>query len=152
MGYLRLTAFTLALLIGFSEPAFALQSHGPPEGHYVHQMAHVLFIAALSYLYWHTRRTQETSNRGWNCFQLFCLFLIFWNILAFTGHEVFEQLKDSDFIARDTWDARLAPPISFIKVLYYLTKMDHFLIVPALMAMVVSLRAFYLEAKGRHGQ
>ena len=146
MNRLRLTITMSALLLALAEPAFALQTHGAPEGIYVHQMAHVLFTAALAYLYWHTRRTQETTGRGWFYFQLFCLFLIFWNILAFTGHEVFEHLSDSDFIARDTWGARLVPPITFTKLLHYLTKMDHFLIVPALVALVLSLRSFYLDA------
>lgn len=140
--------FTLTLLLGLAERAMALQTHGAPEGLYVHQMAHALFIGALIYLYWHTRKTQETSGRGWKYFQVFCLFLIAWNILAFIGHETLEYLQDSDFLQRNTWDARLAYPISFKKILYYVTKMDHFLIVPALLALVISLRAFYLAAKG----
>jgi len=147
MNCLRLLTIIIITLLIHVDQAFALQTHGEPEGIYVHQMAHVLFSAALIYLYWHTRRTQETTSRGWFYFQLFCLFLILWNILAFTGHEVFEHLGDSDFIAKDTWGAKLAPPITFTKLLYYITKMDHFLIVPALMALVVSLRSFYLEAR-----
>lgn len=139
-----------ALLLTFfgAGDAQALQTHGAPEGRYVHQMAHILFMTALIYLYWHTRKTQETSSRGWKYFQLFCLFLIGWNILAFTGHEIFHHLRDSDFILKDTWQARLAAPISFTKMLYYITKMDHFLIVPALLALVMSLRSFYLETSG----
>ena len=138
---------TPILLLGSPENAAALQTHGAPEGIYVHQMAHVLFSGALAYLYWHTRKTQETSGRGWKYFQLFCLFLIAWNILAFTGHEAYEYLNEVDFLDRDTWNARLTYPLTFKKVLYYLTKMDHFLIVPALLALVISLRAFYLEAR-----
>lgn len=139
----------LVLLIGNAEHAFALQTHGPPEGIYVHQMAHVLFSAALIYLYWHTRKTQETSGKGWRYFQVFCIFLILWNILAFTGHEIYEHLSDADFIDRNSWGAQLVAPFTTKKVLYYITKMDHFLIVPALMALVVSLRSFYREVLGR---
>lgn len=141
-----LISTTLILVFCGAGDAMALQTHGEPEGIYVHQMAHILFMTALIYLYWHTRKTQETTSRGWNFFQLFCIFLIGWNILAFTGHETFGYLKDSDFILQDTWQARLSPPINFTKVLYYVTKMDHFLIVPALLALVISLRTFYLEA------
>ncbi len=129
------------------EPALALQTHGAPEGIYVHQMAHVLFSGALIYLFWHTRKTPETTGKGWRFFQLFCIFLIAWNILAFTGHETYEHLVDGDFLNRNTWDAQLAYPITFKKVLYYITKMDHFLIVPALLALVMSLRSLYLEAR-----
>lgn len=139
-----ISVFTV--LFGFAEKAMALQTHAAPEGIYVHQMAHVLFTTALVYLYWHTRRTQETTSKGWNYFQLFCIFLIAWNILAFTGHWLFAHLQNADFSMVDTLQARLAPPITFKKVLYYITKMDHFLIVPALIALVAGLRRFYLEA------
>lgn len=134
------------LLFGTPENAAALQTHAAPEGIYVHQMAHVLFMTALIYLYWHTRRTQETTSRGWKYFQVFCIFLILWNILAFTGHETYEHLHDKDFVLRNTRDSMLAHPLTFKKFLYYITKMDHFLVIPALIALVISLRTFYLEA------
>ena len=137
---------SLLLIFGASENAWALQSHGPPEGIYVHQMAHVLFTGALIYLYWHTRTTPVIASRGWRYLQVFCGFLILWNLLAFAGHEAFEQLAPSDFIDKGTWKEQLAGPVSSLKVLYYITKMDHFLNVPALLALVVSLRTFYIEA------
>jgi hypothetical protein len=148
MPFIRCTLLlTFWWLFGSVENAMALQTHGAPEGLYVHQMAHLLFIGALAYLYWHTRRTQETSGKGWKYFQLFCLFLIAWNALAFTGHSTYEHLEAGDFIDQNTWAAKLAYPITFKKILFYLAKMDHFLIVPALFALVISLRSFYLQAK-----
>src|SRR5690606_16026838 len=48
---------TVLLVLGQTESAWALQSHGAPEGIYVHQMSHLLFMGALAYLYWHTRRS-----------------------------------------------------------------------------------------------
>jgi len=138
---------TVWLLFGTVENAMALQTHGAPEGVYVHQLAHLLFILALTYLYWHTRKTQETSGKGWWYFQLFCLLLIAWNILAFTGHEIYKQMDAGDFIDQNTWAARIASPITLTKVLYYITKMDHLLVVPAVLALVISFRSFYLEAK-----
>lgn len=144
---LQITLFTFLLfLFGFAESAWALQSHGAPEGIYVHQMAHALFMASLAYLYWHTRRTQESDNNGWKYLQLFCILLFCWNILAFTGHEALKHLLADDFIGKNSWGEQLALPLTPIKVLYYITKMDHFLVVPALMALVVSLRTFYKQA------
>lgn len=130
-----------------ADSAWALQSHGAPEGLYVHQMAHALFMASLAYLYWHTRRTQELTSKGWKYLQLFCVLLFFWNVLAFSGHQALEHLSSTDFIHKNTWGERLVAPITFIKALYYITKMDHFLVVPALLALVISLRTFYLEAR-----
>ncbi len=143
-----LISLLFLLLCGAPDNAWALQAHGAKEGIYVHQMAHILFMAALAYLYWHTRRTQEPTDKGWKYLQIFCIFLFFWNILAFTGHEALAHLGSGDFAALHSWRERLVAPITPVKALYYITKMDHFLVVPALWALVLSLRSFYQEAKG----
>lgn len=117
--------------------AWALQPHGEPEGMYVHQMAHILFSAALLYLYLHTRRTPDLVSRGWRYLQLFCLLTIAWNITAFVGHYVFTL--HSQRAADGATD--------IVEILYTLTRMDHFLFVPALFALLVSLRTFYREAR-----
>lgn len=136
----------ILLLLGTAGNAWALQSHSPPEGIYVHQMAHVLFMASLAYLYWHTRRTQEL-DKGWKYLQIFCFLMFFWNALAFTGHITLEHLTSADFYDKNTWREQLAAPITVIKVIYCITKMDHFLMTPALFVLALSLRTFYLEAK-----
>lgn len=142
---------SLLLLLGGSQNCWALQSHSAPEGIYVHQMAHLLFTGALGYLYWHTRTNPVIASKGWKYLQLFCIFLISWNLLAFTGHEAFEQLTPEDFVNNNTWEAKIGSPITFVKLLYYVTKMDHFLNVPALLALVISLRTFYREALEEEG-
>lgn len=136
----------MLFLFGQTENAWALQSHSAPEGIYVHQMAHLLFMGALGYLYWHTRKSPVLSSKGWKYLQVFCILLFCWNLLAFVGHEAFEHLSPTDFIDKNSWKEQIAPPLSFVKILYFITKMDHFLNVPALLALVISLRTFYLEA------
>lgn len=143
---------SLFLLFIDVENGWALQSHGAPEGIYVHQMAHLLFMGALGYLYWHTRKSPAIKSKGWKYLQIFCFFLIAWNIVAFTGHEAFDQLSPTDFIDKGNWKEQLAPPITGIKILYYITKMDHFLNVPGLIALVISLRTFYQEALLEEGK
>lgn len=138
--------FIIFLMVGMAENCWALQSHGPPEGSYVHQMAHLLFSGALAYLFWHTRKRPALESKGWKYLQIFCVALICWNMLAFAGHEAYSFLQAEDFVNTDSLQGFIAPPLSFVKVLYYVTKMDHLLIVPALLALVVSLRIFYLEA------
>ena len=136
----------MLLLLGQSESAWALQAHSSPEGNYVHQMAHVLFMGALAYLYWHTRRSTVLISKGWKYLRLFCILLFFWNLLAFAGHEAFEHLAPTDFRNTNSWNEQITAPLTFFKVLYFVTKMDHILNVPALLALVISLRTFYLEA------
>lgn len=145
-SYIQTFGLIVLLVLGQTESAWALQSHGSPEGIYVHQMAHLLFMGALAYLYWHTRRSPVLASKGWKYLQLFCILLFCWNLLAFAGHEAFEHLSPSDFIDKNSWNEQIAAPLSFTKVLYFITKMDHFLNVPALLALVISLRTFYLEA------
>ncbi|TKB24781.1 hypothetical protein FCL47_16180 [Desulfopila sp. IMCC35006] len=136
---------TPLLLLGQTETAWALQSHSAPEGLYVHQMAHLLFMGALAYLYWHTRYSPVLISKGWKYLRLFCILLFCWNLLAFAGHQAFEHLTSSDFINKNNLTEQIAPPLSFVKVLYSVTKMDHFLNVPALLTLTISLRTFYLE-------
>lgn len=145
-NYIQSIGLILLLLLGQTESAWALQAHSAPEGIYVHQIAHVLFMGALAYLYWHTRRSQVLVSKGWKYLRLFCILLFCWNLLAFVGHEAFEHLSPTDFIDKGSWKEQIAAPLSFTKVLYFITKMDHFLNVPALLALVISLRTFYLEA------
>ncbi|WP_051305892.1 hypothetical protein [Desulfogranum mediterraneum] len=125
--------------------AWALQPHSAPEGLYVHQMSHLLFMGALIYLYWHTRRTPELSGRGWRYLQTFCLLFAGWNLLALVGHEAIKFLSPGDFIAKSSWNEQIVGPISPIKMVYFITKMDHLLYVPALVALVVGLRSFSQE-------
>ncbi len=141
----------IVILIVFllvSEPgsAWALQSHGAPEGNYVHQMAHLLFTGALLYLYWHTRHTPVLTSRGWKYLQIFCILFASWNVLAFAGHEAFGHLTPDDFIEKNGLKEYIAGPITTTKVVYFITKMDHLLYVPALLALVVSLKTFYNDA------
>lgn len=142
-----LTILLTIILLLQAANAWALQSHGEPEGLYVHQMAHVLFIGALAYLYLHTRRTTALPSKGWRYLRIFCFLLIVWNLMALTGHELSVRLAPEEFIDIGTWREQLAPPITFGKIIYFIAKMDHFLNVPALLALFISLRTFYLEAR-----
>lgn len=137
----------LALFLMLSENSWALQHHGAPEGLYVHQMAHILFMAALTYLYLHTKKTTTLISKGWRYLRIFCLLFFFWNLVAFIGHTMALYLTPTDFINSGTWHAQVAPPLNLTKLVYYVSTMDHFLFVPALFSLFLSLRTFYQEAQ-----
>lgn len=139
------------LLLLPTNPAYALQTHGDPEGLYVHQMAHLLFAVALAYLWWHTRRMPPVASKGWKLLQLFCLLTILWNLFAVIGHEVYLRLDPVAILERHTWREQVALPLDLLKSLHFLTSMDHLLLVPALAALALALRTFYREilAEGR---
>lgn len=137
--------FSFLFLILFFSPsnAWALQTHGPPEGLYVHQMAHILFMGALVYLFWDIRRS-SFHQRGWVYLQLFCLMMFMWNFVALTGHEAHHYMKPTDFFYGDSYfQTTLISPLSSLKLTYYLTKLDHLFSVPALFFLYLALRAFY---------
>ena len=124
----------------------ALQTHGEPEGIYVHQMAHILYMTALCYLYWDTKRS-TFSGRGWTYLRIFCVFTILWNLLALTGHACTQQLHPKDFSVDDGYLAsKINMPVTFIKVLFYTAKHDHLLAVPAMFFLYMGLRSFYIHS------
>jgi hypothetical protein len=133
----------MALLLCFPGEALALQVHGEPEGLYVHQMAHLHFIFALGYLFLDIRRT-GFSGKGWLFLQFFCGAMVLWNLVAFIGHQT-EVLITADQFANseDYLRMRLLGPLSLHKIIYYLTKMDHLVIVPGLLLLFLAMRSFY---------
>jgi len=144
-------AVTLLLLL--PTRAWALQSHSSPEGLYVHQMAHILFMAALIYLFWDIRRS-SFHGLGWIYLQLFCLLMFLWNFIAFTGHLAQISMPSSSIHSSSSYfHTEIVGPITSIKLIFFLTKLDHLVSVPAVFFLYLSLRAFYRatidDAEGR---
>jgi hypothetical protein len=139
-----LAAFLCSLLL--PEQSSALQTHSQPEGIYVHQMAHILYVAALGYLYWDTRRS-AFADRGWTYLRIFCLLTICWNVLALMGHAATQSLHPEDFTTSSGYlSSKINMPITFGKVVFYAAKLDHLLMVPAMFFLVLGLRSFYLRS------
>ena len=133
--------------------AQALQVHGPPEGLYVHQMAHLHYIFALGYFFWDIRRSSFTG-RGWRYLQMFCILMTCWNLLAFIGHLAGAYLAPESLQQTDCYlQTRLLGPLTLHKVLYFVTKLDHLIYVPALFFLFLGLRSFYHSvAKSTSGE
>lgn len=133
----------ITTLLVIPSRAWALQTHGAPEGLYVHQMAHILFMAALIYLFWDIRRS-SFHGRGWDYLQYFCLMMFLWNFIAFTGHFTHLSMEPTDFHTGDKYiQTYLAGPLTPVKLTYYLAKLDHLISVPALFFLYLALRSFY---------
>ena len=138
-----LCILTTAFILLCPSLTWALQHHDAPEGLYVHQMAHILFMASLVYLVWDIRRN-AFSGRGWRYLLLFCLFMFFWNLLALVGHDIAVHLSKSDFFTDSTYlYTRISGPFSFAKLTFYIAKLDHLISVPALFFLFMALRTFY---------
>jgi hypothetical protein len=132
--------------------AWALQSHGPPEGLYVHQMAHVHFFLALGYLYWDIRRS-SFKGKGWDYLLKFCLLMLCWNVVAFVGHAVAGHVDSSAFSAVGGYlSARIHGPYNLQTIIFYIAKFDHLLAVPALYFLYRGMRTLYHSVERHAGE
>ncbi|MCX5869477.1 MAG: hypothetical protein NTY00_02340 [Deltaproteobacteria bacterium] len=132
----------LALLLA-PDQAWALQSHGATESIYVHQLAHLFYSAALGYLFWDVGRN-AFPGKGWRYLQIFCVLMILWNLVAFSGHWLGFHIADSDIIHPSGYfSSQITGPLSAIKLIYFSATLDHLLSVPALFFLFLSLRSLY---------
>lgn len=133
----------LMTLTVFPGNAWAVQSHGAPEGLYVHQLAHIFYTVALCYLIWGIRQSAFRSQ-GWRYLQVFCVLMILWNVVAFTGHSLAEYIDNDHFIHDEGYlTTRLQGPFTSIKFWYYFTKLDHLFSVPSLYFLYLGMRGIY---------
>ena len=145
-GRIGKVLFVVFAPLGFASNAWALQVHGAPEGLYVHQMAHLYYIFALGFFSWNIR-SAAFAGRGWNFLQLFCFFMVLWNVLAFCGHIVGVYLPLESLSKPEQYlHAQLFGPFTFDKILFFAAKLDHLLCVPALFFLFLGIRSFYRNA------
>ena len=76
----------VASLVLFPRTALALQPNGPPEGLYVHQIAHVLFAGAMIFFLLQMKGKVMPGLPGFRLIRLVCVLLVLWNLNAFVGH------------------------------------------------------------------
>lgn len=147
-----LLAFVLCFLSMGADNAMALQVHGPPEGLYVHQMAHLHYLIALVFFLWYIRRA-AFPGLGWRYLQLFCLFMGLWNILAFAGHFAATKVEVEALVQTSHYlTTRLQSPFTANSLLFYLAKLDHLICAPALFCLFMAIRTFYRTAVAEQGR
>lgn len=139
----------LAVLAGLAvspEKAWAFQSHPAPEGLYVHQLAHVVFIIAMGFLMYWLEVNLFTRQRGWRYIQVSALFFILWNMVAMSGHFVEEMVPRELFVGDPDWSQRLIAGTTLWADLFYVLKLDHIVCVPAIVCLFLGVRTLYLDA------
>lgn len=137
------------LLLG-PAPALALQPHGPPEGLYVHQMAHLLFAGALAFLIWSIRHEAMAREPGFRRLTQACILFIIWNLWAFVGHWAEVLLEFEDFVGPPGDFGRRLIMSQAAAWVYYVAKFDHVILVPAFFLLGRGLKALLLQA-GQEG-
>jgi signal transduction histidine kinase len=141
----------LAILLLFLLPssAGAFVPHSFAEV-YIHQMGHIYFLLSCLFIIWVIRHHGLQDKRGWRYIFLSEVFFILWNGDTFIGH-ITEFRIDPSQITGGTlgWDYFFRHiSLRGWEALYYVTRYDHLLCVPAMYFFVAGLREL-LEEEGK---
>jgi hypothetical protein len=139
---LSILAASFTGLLLSADTVLATQTHGQPEGLYVHQMAHIFFIISMGSLEFWLRQRNLIKEKGWKYIQLSAVLFILWNIDAALVHFLDEHLDILGITKIDFWHMRVESiqGQDSIPILYYLLKLDHLLCVPAMFFLYYGLK------------
>ena len=142
---IRTIGLTAIITIIGATHAWATQTHGEPEGLYVHQAAHVFFIFAMGLLIYWLRQRKLVREKAWRYIQYSAMLFILWNINTFGVHFLDEQVDLIRTRKLDTWHFQIdtAEGRAWLGRIYYLAKMDHLLCVPALLYLYLGLKRLH---------
>jgi hypothetical protein len=139
---------TASLVLYAAGPAWAIQSHPEPEGLFVHQLAHLLFIVSMAFLAYWLETNRFTERRGWRYIQTSALLFALWNAVAVCGHYVEERVPRALFAGDPDLSQRLITGTSAWTTPFYALKLDHLVCVPAIVCLFVGIRTLYWEVVG----
>ncbi len=133
----------LFFIIFSQNDALAVQVHGPPEGFLVHIMGHVFFTAALIFLIYILHKYPIDNFKAWKYFKISIFFWLIWNLDTFMVHILSVRLPQKAIVkGPHLVYLKLVGPFDFERLLYYFGKFDHFLCVPAMVCLAISLKHF----------
>ena len=122
--------------------AWATQTHGGLEGLWVHQTAHLFFAFSMGLLIFWLRKRRLTVSQGWRYIQFAALFFIAWNLDTMASHWLQEQsgLIEVRNVAPLQMQIISAESRHWLSNVYYMTKLDHLLCVPAMVFLFLGFR------------
>lgn len=131
------------LLSGTTGPLWAVQPHGGLEGVVSHEIGHVLFIIGTIFLLVRSRLS-HWSGPGWKEFKIFLWLVLFWNFLTFTGHWQSLYIEPEKYLRLNglVEAFHIRTPFDF---LFYVTRLDHILFLPAIFYLFLALRNWALK-------
>lgn len=148
--------FCFITILFSAVPVSATQSHGAPEGLYVHQFTHLFFLVAMGFLVYWLQARGLSRQPGWKQIRYAAFFFMLWTIDAFGVHLIDEQFEWVIVSREGPWQMRLDATIGFepISRIYYFMKMDHLLCVPGLIFLAIGLGRLgkYSSSADRRGE
>ena len=141
------------VLILWPASAWATQTHGGLEGLFVHQLAHLFFAFSMGLLIFWLRKWRLTVSVGWRYIQYAAFFFIAWNLDTMASHWLQEQsgMIEVQNIASLRMHIITANGRQWLQEVYYLTKLDHLLCVPALIFLFLGFRRLLHLALSQSG-
>jgi hypothetical protein len=133
------------ILLVEATPVWATQTHGEPEGLFVHQMSHLFFIFSMGLLIYWLRQRELVKQKAWCYIQYGALLFILWNIDTFGVHLLDEQGDLIRIQRLDDWHIQIDMGARYrsLGFIYYIAKLDHLLCVPALFYLYLGLKRLY---------
>lgn len=140
-----IVGFIFVMVLAEATRAWATQTHGEPEGLFVHQLAHLFFIFSMGLLIYWLRRRNLVKQKTWRYIQYCALLFILWNIDTFIVHLLDEQVDLIRIRQLDDWHLQIdtADRYRHLGFIYYIVKLDHLLCVPALLCLYLGLKRLY---------
>ena len=135
-----------ALVLFSPQPSLAFITHGHPEGLYVHQIAHLLFAGAMIFMIYLIKREGLLEVPGFRMLVWASLLFVGWNFDAFIGHIAEVYVSPQAFRGEAADFSRRLLMTDLSTWVYYITKMDHLILVPAFYLLYRGLKALAFEA------
>ncbi|MDH3329056.1 MAG: hypothetical protein OEM01_07465 [Desulfobulbaceae bacterium] len=135
---------TVVLPLLLPDSVWGVQQHGGAEGLISHQIGHLLFITGMLVLFYRLRGS-SASGAGWLDFKIFIGLIILWNLLTFYGHWHRELISPDKFVlfAGKVNGFSISSPAD---ALFYLSRLDHLLLVPAFLFLLSALYKWRKQA------
>ena len=141
----RLILSFLGIMIlgwSFPEPAFAYIAHrDPQEGFFVRQFSYLFFLFAMLFFFYELKQESLRQKPGFLFLALASGFFALWNLDCFVG-QFFALNLDAPVILEPagifSQEIVMTGPGVWV---YYLTKLDHLLLVPAFLFLYFGIRA-----------
>jgi hypothetical protein len=137
-------AFLGFMILGWTcpEPAFAYIPHwDPKEGFFIRQFSYLFFLFSMLFFFYELKAENLRQKPGFRFLALASGFFALWNLNCFVGQFIALGLGSSVMVEpAGIFSQKLVMTDPLVWV-YYLTKLDHLLLVPAFLCLYFGIRA-----------
>lgn len=147
--YSRLLPWVVCFLLGaviFPSPALAFIPHWDPrEAFFIRQFSYLFFMVAMIFFIYELKQEKLQQHRGFRLLTWAGVFFALWNLDCFIG-QLFGLYFESQVTGGPPGSLSQRSSMTNLgNWIYYFTKLDHLLLVPAFIYFYRGIRAFSRE-------